>query len=965
MATLLATTALCTLSQTARAQALDFTTFVYPGSSVNTVTGIRGNNMTGNYSLGAGGNTGSLLYTLPSLTPAPFPIATASGVNFPFNATSATPYGPNFGSAGGILRVVGSYKTAATGAGDLGFLYDGAAAPGQQITTLIAPAGPNASPNTINTIAHSNFGNQVVGNFDTRLATGHAFLYDIPSNTFTTINRPGATSTTAYGVYGNRIAGGSTDGTGLSRAYILNQTTGVYTSYDAPNTRPGVGTVVTHFEGITSGGRANTYNLVADSVDSSGVHAWAVHVDENGTASWTEVAVPVPAGSPSVTSGNSIYGNTAIGVYTLNGVTSNYIVNVPGIYNPITNNGTLTIATPGAAAISSNGDDIVNNGSIIASATSSIGISSGTYGVITNNGTIGASGSSATAVQMTGTFGTLLNYGTITGSGANSFALQTDSTASGTVVVNYGTINGQVSMAAGPYARFENSGWMGITAPGAGVTHTVSGTFAQTSAGTLALRVAPNGVSDQLVVNGQARLAGTALAVFQPGFLSKSYTLVTATGGLTGTFSTLATQNLPAFITASLGYGATNVTLSLQSGLGSLAGVGGNQRAVGRALDGAFNGGAGLNAVPGLYGLSANQIEHALDVLSGSNASVAASAQIAAGSQFSALMANRGITRRSDAQPAAQASAPQTSVDLASCQAEACDPVPLWSAWASAFGGAQWLKADSSTASPAAQQAVGGGAFGADYRLLPQTLVGLAVGLSDTNYSVGATGASGRATGFHAGLYGTQEWNGFYLNGAVAYGRYDGTNTRSIAGIGQTETAKSTVISNQFGGRVEIGRPFELTDPGAASRYSVSPFAALQPTVLWTPGTSESSVTATGAPGVFALTYQAQSTSSLPLFVGAQFDASTEVRARPLNAWFRLAWVHDFLTSRNVTAGFNVLPGTSFTVDGAPAASNAVRVDLGAKYAVGSQTYLFANGSAELSYRGQAIAGTVGLRFTW
>ena len=55
---------------------------------------------------------------------------------------------------------------------------------------------------------------------------------------------------------------------------------------------------------------------------------------------------------------------------------------------------------------------------------------------------------------------------------------------------NTGAINGPVAIAAGPYARFENSGWMGINAPGAGDTHTVSGTFAQTSAGTLALRVA-------------------------------------------------------------------------------------------------------------------------------------------------------------------------------------------------------------------------------------------------------------------------------------------------------------------------------------------------------------------------------------------------------------------------------------------------------------------------------------------
>jgi outer membrane autotransporter protein len=60
-----------------------------------------------------------------------------------------------------------------------------------------------------------------------------------------------------------------------------------------------------------------------------------------------------------------------------------------------------------------------------------------------------------------------------------------------------------------------------------------------------------------------------------------------------------------------------------------------------------------------------------------------------------------------------------------------------------------------------------------------------------------------------------------------------------------------------------------------------------------------------------------------------------------------------------------VLPGTSFTVDGARAASDAARLDLGVKYDVASQVSLFANASAELSYRGQSIAGTAGLRIVW
>ena len=957
------------------AQSLDFITFGTAGSTVTTVTGIRDRNMTGNYSL-AGGATGGLLYTLPSLIPAPYPISTPSGVNFPLNATTATPYGPSFGSASGILRVAGSYKTGSSGLAspNFGYLFDGAAAPGQQVTTLVG------DPTAFNTIAHSNFGNQVVGNWDiANLAPGNAFLYNIATGSMTTINRPvGASptgfafSTTAYGVYGNHIAGGSTDlRDGPVRAYILNQGTGLYTLYDAPNTGSGPGPVVTHFEGITGGGRANTFNLVADSVDSNGVHAWAVHVDAAGVATWTELKV-LPHGS--VTSGNSIYGSTAIGVYTVTDPTTgatttySYIVDVPGIYNPITNNTTLSSAVAGAVALSGiEGDDIVNNGTVAMSGAGSVGINVNTYGVVTNNGTVGVTGPSSAGVQLSGAFSSLLNYGTINAV-SGSVAVLADATASGTIVVNYGTINGQVMVNAGPYVRFENSGWMGISAAGAGVVHQVSGTFAQTSAGTLSLRVAPNGVSDQLLVNGVARLAGTAQAVFQPGTYSRSdYTLLTATGGLTGGFDTLSTVNLPAFLSASLGYGATTVTLSLQSSIASLPGLGTSQSSVAQALDGAFNSGPGLNAVAGLYGLSAAEIGHALTVLSGSNASVGQSASLAAGGQFATLLASRGAAHRAagGTQTAQQAEAPSAPLAEA-CVTEACDAAATanWSAWGAAFGGAQWLNADAGIGSPAAQQSIGGGAFGLDVRLGPQTLVGVALGLSDSSYWVGATGANGRATGFHAGLYGQQDWQGFYLSAALSYSRFDGTATRPIAGIGTTETARSSVIASQLGGRVEIGRAFEIAPPDGG-RLAVTPFVALQPMQLWTPAYGESSVAATGAPGVFALNYQAQSTTSLPLFLGAQFDTDTTVQGRPLSAWVRAAWVHEFLPDRNVSAGFQVLPGTSFTVDGAKAAYNAARVDIGAKYDLGSQTSLFLNGSAELSDRGQAIGGTGGLRITF
>ena len=81
---LLVASAVGAVSTPAFAQ-LSFNTYQFDSSSITTVTGIRGNNMTGNFSTGSGGNTGGLFFN-PALTfgnVIPFPTATSSGSNYP------------------------------------------------------------------------------------------------------------------------------------------------------------------------------------------------------------------------------------------------------------------------------------------------------------------------------------------------------------------------------------------------------------------------------------------------------------------------------------------------------------------------------------------------------------------------------------------------------------------------------------------------------------------------------------------------------------------------------------------------------------------------------------------------------------------------------------------------------------------------------------------------------------------
>ncbi|MBI2738779.1 MAG: autotransporter domain-containing protein [Rhodospirillales bacterium] len=559
-------------------------------------------------------------------------------------------------------------------------------------------------------------------------------------------------------------------------------------------------------------------------------------------------------------------------------------------------------------------------------------------------------------------------YGTLTIDGTATYSGQT-SVIGGRLNVN-GDITQSSDVMVGPGGILGGVGFVptslvaGTLAPGNSIgTLTVNGNLTFVSGSIYQVEVA-GAAADRTTVTGSATLAGTTQALFAPGTLTRSYTILSAAGGLDGSFQDLTSVGLPGFLNPSLGYSATDVTLNLQSAMTATPGLAGNQVAVARALDSAFNAGPGLGAMPALFGLSSGQLPAALELLSGDNASVGQSMAITAGGQFAALLANRPTTRRAEEQTAwlADCSAP----GAAACDAadEPRNGPRNWSAWGTAFGGAQWLNADPVTGANAAQQTIGGGAFGGDYRVGPQTLLGIAVGLSGSNYWVGATGANGRATGVHFGLYGQHDWQGFYVNAALAYSRFDGSAIRPINGIGTTETAKSSTTSSQLGGRIEVGRPFEVAEITGGA-LGLTPFIALQPAALWTPGVTESSVTATGAPGVFALSYQQQATTSLPMFLGVQLDARTEINSRPLTGWLRTSWVHEFLADRSVTAGFQVLPGSTFTVDGARAASDAARFDFGATYAVGSQTSLFANGNVELSNRGQSLAGTIGLRIVW
>ncbi len=228
-------------------------------------------------------------------------------------------YGPNDGK-NNTIQVVGNYTTEETGSSTIGCLYEGPLNGSGLWTTLI----PTSTSPVINTIAHSTNGGLVVGNYDTQLDEGKAFIYDIKTKKYNEITKSNALSITAYGIWYNgknsyTIAGSYSDAnyiTGLTTAYLVdwNKKTKKLTNWRnfSYGNNPAKA-IVTHFDGITSD-RDGGYYLTGDWLGIGGGDelAFFAHVPRGKTAKWAPISFP----PNQITSGNSVYRKVVIGVYT-------------------------------------------------------------------------------------------------------------------------------------------------------------------------------------------------------------------------------------------------------------------------------------------------------------------------------------------------------------------------------------------------------------------------------------------------------------------------------------------------------------------------------------------------------------------------------------------------------------------------------------------------------------------------
>ncbi|MEW6643477.1 MAG: autotransporter domain-containing protein [Pseudomonadota bacterium] len=512
----------------------------------------------------------------------------------------------------------------------------------------------------------------------------------------------------------------------------------------------------------------------------------------------------------------------------------------------------------------------------------------------------------------------------------------------------------------------------GTLAPGgaAGTSLTINGNLAFQSGATYLVQMSTSAASFASV-SGTAALAGNAQISAASGSVKFGQSTILTSAGLNG--SQFAGLVLPSGITGALSYTPNAVTVNLTSSLAAISGANDNQRALGGALDTAFNasGGAGN----GLGAIFAGNTAQNLTQAAGETATGVQQSSFGAMTQFTTALLDPSAGGRSDTfggGPLAYAD----DGDLVSAYAATGrkrsgaerdayglvtkaprGPVfdPSWAVWAMGFGGSQTTDGNAAQGSSSTTSTLYGAAVGADYRITPDTVAGFALAGGGTAFRVDGGLGSGRSDLFQAGAFVRHTAGAAYLAGALAYGWQDVTTDRTVT-IAGLDKLHASFNANTYSGRLEGGYRFVTPWMG------ITPYAAGQVTLLDLPAYAE---TAVAGANTFALAYAGKSVTDTRSELGLRTDRSFAMTSGLLILRGRLAWAHDFDPSRVAAATFQALPGASFVVNGARQASDSALTTASAEVKWTNGWSMAATFEGEFSNVTSSYGGKGVLRYAW
>jgi outer membrane autotransporter protein len=245
-----------------------------------------------------------------------------------------------------------------------------------------------------------------------------------------------------------------------------------------------------------------------------------------------------------------------------------------------------------------------------------------------------------------------------------------------------------------------------------------------------------------------------------------------------------------------------------------------------------------------------------------------------------------------------------------------------------------------------------GFAGGMDYHYSPDTIVGFALGGAGLNWGLSGGMGGGRSDSFQSGVYGITRFGPAYLAGSFAFGNNWMTTNRTALG----DQLTASFDAQSYGIRLEGGYRYAVLP-----NFGVTPYAAVQPQAFHTPGFSETDLTGGG----LGLSFASMNATDVRTEIGARLDSPNVIAGMPVILRGRLAWAHDFVGNPALGAAFESLPGSNFTVNGAPIPNDSALASAGAEIYLTPRWTLLAKFDGEFAPGSQTYGGSGTLRYIW